>query len=277
MIRPMKAALIIGAPLLLVAAIIFWSVEKPPSSGVFLSEPPARIHHAVDEGIDISSARIKAFYFIPSDLEASVEPSWQEAMHSGLEELKKFYEFQLHQSVTIGYDIYPNPVIGKENHLFYDGASTARGNPNALIAINRELHERVFRENGDLYLESFVNTGDAEKEYEVVAIIYQSVGASAMVLMNEGPMPGPDVVALEEGERPALLVSIAFLAEPNLKKRNGFTILAHEFGHTLGLADSRDETTGWPTSDDIMGQGSLRPLNLTYLSREAKGKLGLPH
>lgn len=263
----------------LVAALIilgsgFYYATRP-KAGVFLSDLPVKIHYAGNEEASLFSIRIKAFYFIPRDINKPLDADWKNILQEALLNLKKFYEFELRQGISITYDIYPAPITGDKEHRDYDGRDTSRGNPNALVAIHNELIRRAIRSDGDLYLKDF--SASDLKDYEVMAILYEGAGASAM-LSGQGPANeyGPDVVVIQKEELPAFLVSKFFLVSPTYEDY-GLSIFAHEFGHTLGLTDSYNLETGQPLSDDIMGAGRFRPISGTYLSDETKSKLGLKY
>lgn len=252
-------------------------VQKNRREDSSFPAPLLRIHYADNPSIPLSSVSIRAFYFVPQDQKGSLDPSWKELLSQALAELKEFYQFQLRETLTINYDIYPEPVIGLSDHRIYDGDNTSRGNPNALTAIHKELYTRAFTNGGDLF--GNLPSPQEKNTHEVIAILYEGVGSSAMLTVEpteNNILPADDVVVLKNDERPAFLVSRSFLAYASYAEF-GKSIFAHEFGHTLGLPDGYDPTTSQPTTDDLMGAGRFRPLTATYLSQETKKKLGLPY
>ena len=232
---------------------------------------PAEIHYANRPSLSISHITIKAFYFVPKNLEDELDGSWQEALDKVLLETKQFYDFQLQQRSNIVYEIYPQPIIGLASSKEYDGKDTGHGNPNALLAIQKELNERVFDSKGDLYQKPFSEI--EPEEYSIISILYEGVGASAMMYKTSSGFAS-DAVNAADKTIPAFLVSRYFLSSKNYSDF-GDSIFAHEMGHMLGLPDGYDPQTGDTVSEDIMGAGRFRPLKFTYLSAQAKIKLGI--
>lgn len=239
-------------------------LQREPLFGASIGQ----VHHAQSHLIKLEKIRIKAFYFLPKDRQESKDPNWQSLMEDGLGKLKQFYTHQLHSASDIQFEIYPEPIIGLKNTADYNGLDTNRGNPNALISIQDELNQRLFLKTGDQYDKSF--TKRTTGEYQVMAIMYEGVGSSALMLREND---ASDITVLDEG-LPAFLVSRYFLADEGYKDY-GTTIFCHEFGHTLGLPDAYDLSTNQPLTEDIMGSGRFRPLDYAFLSQEPKKQLGL--
>jgi M6 family metalloprotease-like protein len=107
-----------------------------------------------------------------------------------------------------------------------------------------------------------------------MGILYEGVGSTATIIKKDDK--SNNLALLSEGSLPAFLASNYYLTGESYQDY-GKTIFAHEFGHTLGLPDSYDLVSNIPSSDDIMGSGRYRPLSITYLSLEAKEKLGLTY
>lgn len=235
-----------------------------PEAADFLRPSKPNVHHSADAMFTLSDINIKAFYFIPNDKQTLLDGNWQAKLAKALSDLRQFYSFQLHQAVKITFEIYPQPIIGQHEALVYDGADTARGNPNALLSIREELLNRQ---------SSFIETG--QEDYGVIAVLYEGVGSSATLIKNSR-IEAEDTFIISDDGPPAFLVSRYFLSD-SAYKDYGTSIFAHEFGHTLGLPDAYNLTTNQPLSDDIMGAGRFRPIQFSYLSMEAKKLLGLSY
>lgn len=220
----------------------------------------------------IGEVNIKAFYFLPQDVSDKLDANWETELTGALGDLRNFYQHQLHNAVRITFDVYPQPVAGLRSSAEYNGENTGGGNPNGLLAVREELLKRVFDPTGDLYRKSnFVEVQDA---YKVMAILYEGVGSSATLFRTGTKSINEDTYVVEDSGPPAFLVSRYYLGEPGFKDY-GTTIFAHEFGHTLGLADAYNLVTSQPFSEDIMGLGRFRPIQHSYLSQDSKKVLGL--
>ena len=200
----------------------------------------------------IHTINLIAFYFVPRNKVATQIANWREILVDNLQNLKKFHELQFGGSSQIHLTIYPNPVIGYKDNLVYDTSVTQRGNPAALRSITQELDKRVFDSKGDLYWPDAVSTGT--NAWQVSYILYEGIGASGTIH--------------------SAILSRIFLTDPQYLVR-GPSYFAHEFYHTLGIPDGYDLSTALPNTDDIMGAGRERPLDLTYLSGDTLKKMGL--
>ena len=168
---------------IIITAAAYYFQNRPKPQGVSFKEPP-KLHYADDPTVLLTNIKIKAFYFAPRDRETMIDPAWADILAKSLKATADFYEFQFQKAVTISYDIYPVPLIGREEHTFYDGADTSRGNPHGLAAVREEIVGRAMRQGGDLYRESFARV--APNEYSVMAMLYEGVGASATVISERG-------------------------------------------------------------------------------------------
>lgn len=213
--------------------------------------PVPSVHYYKNSGFSLAKIRIKAIYFVPQDKRNEIYPQWQSALTNALSDLISFHENIFRGFSRVSFDIFPEPIVGRENSYFYDTDITERGNPAALKNVYREVGERALDSGGDLFDEHFVRS--AEDEYVVYYFLYEGVGAS--------------------GSENVALFSSAYLSDENYKA-NGASIFYHEFAHTLGIPDHYDEE-GNSTSLDIMGFGLQRPLAFNYLDEEVLREMGL--
>jgi len=230
----------------------------------------------------IEKIQIAAFYFVPGNKVDSQADNWREVLEAGLEKLREFHSLQFQGLSSLSYEIYPEPVIGLLNNLFYDTDITERGNPHALINIAEELEARIFRSTGDLFLADFAQR--TESAYPALFVMYEGVGASGGVI-HESELESVPEIARELG----LPESVIF--EVDIKSVDGFflvnreflagshgpagaSVFVHEFYHTIGIPDGYDEETAVSYTADIMGIGRTKPLDKTYVSKEILKNLG---
>lgn len=235
---------------------------------------------------EIDRIRVFSFYFVPKNKSSSVASDWHSILESNLSKAQIFHSLQFRGLSEIEYAIFPEPVLGLENNLFYDTAKTDRGNPQALLNVAEELQKRVFNKSGDLFREEFASVENGA--YPVMLIIYEGVGAVGGIIRREKEESRDETAKRLEVDESLLfevdvssvdgfsLLSSAFLTRNEFKKI-GSSIMTHEFYHTLGLPDAYEVPGTFEVvlSDDITGAGRKRPLERTYLSRDNLKKLGL--
>lgn len=264
------------------ALLYFW-VGAPrlyQYAGVVFQEP----HRLGDAKRNIGRIRIAAVYFIPRDKQKDILPDWRDVITEHLEKTRAFHALQFQGRSDLAFSVYPEPVIGRLERLAYDTADTNRGNPKALLNISEELEERIFSFDGDLYQSDFWKK--EEGIYPVLFILYEGVGAvggviaesereSVADIAQELGLPESVIFKVKVGAVDGFfLLSRTFLTDPEYRAFSA-SLLAHEFFHTLGIADGYLQDTGTPTSADIMGLGRFRPIEKTYLQRETLRALGL--
>jgi len=272
------SVLIAGA--IVIVFVVVFSRQSEEAQPVIQSSP----HFYKNSDVGIANIKIKMFYVVPKNRTSNIVTNWQNFIEEALAKTSKFHEIQFRGKSTIQYDIYPKPVILQESNQFYDTETTARGNPHALIAISEEIERRVFKKEGDLYDEKFAA---AEKsEYPVLGLIYEGVGASGGVIY-ESDLETRSEIAKQLG----LSESVIFIVE--VESADGFFLLSrvfftesqyrifsstlfyHEFAHTFGLPDQYDIENNVPSSNDIMGAGRKKPIEIMYLDRELTRDMGI--
>jgi len=249
---------IIGVLILIAAslAVMYFYVGVPR----IYQEPPPQakeVHRYNDPSRSLEEISVLVFYFVPRNRFDSALENWHELLEKNVQKLQAFHTLQLQSVSQLDYTIYPKPVIGLQDNLYYDTDVTRHGNPEALRRVTRELEARVLEASGDLFRSDFLPGGytpDGQHPYQVLLIMYEGVGAS-----------GGDNVAL---------VSSTFLADPRFNTY-GASIMTHEFYHTLGIPDGYDLTTSLSTSSDIMGLNRTKPIEKVYLDTKTLNSLGL--
>ena len=274
--------------LLLILGLIFASLGGiyffvgVPRINPTIFQQPAIPHLYNNPDIKIENIQIFAFYFVPKN--KTVKENWRNTMESGLNRLQEFHKLQFLQRSKISYNIFPEPVIGEREILFYDTETTNRGNPQALINSSNEIERRVFRSDGNLFYVDFPRSTD--KSYPVLFIMYEGVGASGGII-NES---GENLTSAEIAKKLNLPESIIYIVDVKSTDgfflvnreilegkhgQNGQSILAHEFYHTLGLSDEYSLEDASARSADIMGLGRFKPIENTYISKKLMASLGL--
>ncbi len=196
----------------------------------------------------LNNIHVRFVYFVPKNKTPVDGGTWRELADSELRKLIAFHELQFHELSNITYEIYPSAVIGLEDNIYYDTAFTNDGNPEALKNISNEIAMRMSTD-GDLSL-----IKPKEGAYNVTYILYEGVGASA----------GGNVA----------LISRKFLTMPEYELVSS-SLFAHEFYHTLGLADDYQKQTDISTSEDIMGLGRFRDINRVFIDPLKLKQFGL--
>ncbi len=251
--------------------------------------PDVSIPHAYnDPSRAISEIRVTAFYFVPQSKAKSIISNWREVLEENLQKLEKFHALQFQGKSSLKYQIFPEPVVGLQDSVYYDTDNTGGGNPHALLRTASEIEQRVFRPSGDIRHEDF--SLREKNVYPVLFILYEGVGASGGIIY-ESELESEREIAEKLGIPESIifkidveaadgffLLSSAYLARPELRSY-GASVMVHEFYHTLGLPDKYEVEE--PTfeerilSPDLMGAGRKRPLEKTYLERAAIRGFGL--
>ncbi|OHB22362.1 MAG: hypothetical protein A2939_03580 [Parcubacteria group bacterium RIFCSPLOWO2_01_FULL_48_18] len=263
----------------------------------------SQIHRYGDPETSIEKVRIKAFYVVPTDQNEVNEEKWRwlrARMIYALDQAALFHEVQFRRQSAIVYDIYPNPVILSRNSDYYDAGSRT------VILISNEIEKRVFRPSGDLYDESFVQSGPSE--YNVIGLVYEGPGGWGGAVYESGLEDpekiadclgiSPAMVAIVEGEFADgffLVSNKEYFFDPNFRSF-GTSIVYHELGHAMGLPDryvskgieidnvsaSCDEppeqaagVVSVRQTNDIMGLGRFKPIEINYIDRELTREMGL--
>ena len=213
------------------------SIPSPTSGAAVLASP----HVAGDEKMSLERIKLSVVYFVPRDRQELIKKDWADVIKKPLEEMRAFHRLQFHGRSELVYTVLPDPVIGEKNAAVYDGTDTNRGNPHAWTMIRDELNGRLGEiRDDDVGGGSFV----------VRLVLYEGVGALG-------------------GER-QILVSSGYL-----KTDYTASVFSHELGHTFGLEDAYDYTSGAPQEEDVMGLGRQKPIGQVYLSEKAKQQLGI--
>lgn len=241
-------------------------------------------HFYKNPRINLARVVLKVFYVVPQNRKDKIDPNLEETLENTLEKAAAFHKIQFRELSELKYDIFPKPIILKEENGFYDTEDTNRGNPYALLRVSREVNDRVFIKGGDLYDEEFVRV--EEGEYPVMGLIYEGVGASGSAIyeseLNSAaeiarqlgiPESEVKVVKIKEVDG-FFILNREFLTNPELSL-HGVTTLYHEFGHTLGLPDNYNTETNQPFYMDIMGGGREETIELMYFDRLSLRDMGV--
>ena len=207
-----------------------------------------RAPHAYDDAqTPIGDILITVYYFVPANKSADAQDtSWKEPMTRALERLQQFHALHFGDRSRIRFALYPTPIIGREDNMYYDSLVTQHGNPNALQTITQEISQ--------------IDPPTSETGiYPVTYIMYDGVGASGMRL---------------DSVHAALLNRNYLINTEYAHYRDA--LVAHEFYHTLGIPDGYDLSTGTSTTADLMGLGrTQRPLQSNYLAQETLSHMGI--
>lgn len=255
------------------ALSVFLWLKTTSSRKIQLVEKKNLAHHVGLKDLNLSNIQITAFYFVPKDIPPDLSFNYQEVMKKSLTELKIFYSQQTQGNITINSLIYPKILVGNQTSVEYDTGSTGRGNPKALANISKEIEQRM----PDLQAEfpEISSTVQEKSVYKVMIIFYEGVGSSATIFSEDQTVA--ENYGLENimiGDMPAVLVSKFYFTQDGVSDYAS-SILAHEFGHTLGFEDGYNIDSGTPFTADIMGAGRNKPLEWTFVSFDNLRKLGL--
>jgi hypothetical protein len=226
--------------ILIIVALIFFAQQKSKTNSLPVVKN-LKPHVYKDSAADISRISLKVFYVVPANQTA--ESDWQENIRITLSQIIRFHNVQFHNSSSIHASLYQSPVILEHDDSFYDTNNTANGNPEGLRNIVPELEKRYA---------GFLQTDGTD--YQVVAIVYEGVGAS--------------------GSNGAMILSYSYLSKPEYKL-DGASIFYHEFAHTIGIPDRFNFSDNAALSDDIMGSGRYKPLASQYLGPDILAELGI--
>ena len=232
---------------LLAARLIFFQDRNLPPILDF-----QRIHLYKNPTTVVENVRVFAFYAVPSDRAEAIYPGWRDLLFEALQRLSRFHEIQFVGKSHIQYDVFPEPIILDDEGGAYDAASPLDEHHVGLRRAFEEFERELTDPAGNDKVRKFLGT--SRDQYRTLVFLYEGAGAY--------------------GKEGLAAISRRALTDSRYSAF-GDSWLYHQFAHALGLPDQQDSTTGLATSDDIMGLGRHRPLDLNYIAPELTRGMGL--
>lgn len=294
---------------MLVTGGVFYFFSKQRVLPELQREAVAAAHRYGDPAKSIDKVHVKLLYVVPQNQKNNeyAQSRWNELalkIEGALGLMARFHATQFRTQSSLTYSVYRKPVFLEHESDFYDSTESATGNPRALIAIAQEIERRVFIPDGDLFDESF--TPKDAFSYPVLGLLYEGAGANGGSIYDSGLETAEEIaeclgisflmVHLVEinSSDGFFLVSRNYLTDPGYQQ-SGTSVMYHEFGHALGLPDRyTDDVTEIDaiTSDcakegaraqeiigektnDIMGIGTYRPLEINYIDESLLKEMGI--
>ena len=242
----------------------FVGVSEVNSKSIIVTRSP---HVYNDSNSSIKNIHLTVFYFVPKDKSPISKDTWKEITDEHLKKLQNFHTVQFSGKSKITYTFCPVVLQGNKNTKDYE-LSSEDDDPDSLILIKKEIEERVFAKQGDLYL-NYMAMKQSEPAFplpvkETYLIVFEGSGGA--------------------GKDDFSIISRAYLSDKAYEKYST-TFLAHEFYHTLGIPDNykkstyvyndgQQKTISLIVKKDIMGRVDT-PITNTYIDRETLKKMGL--
>src|SRR3989338_1971870 len=220
----------------------------PPKADLEFQLP--KLHYYDNPNVSLERVHIQAFYLVPRKSLNGYTLSWKEDFTGALEELKKFYESQFGNSSELTFSLLDIPVVAPNE--FVDSLPTGlrRATLVDLEPIDKFIADNITKSSAPFYRKAFVDIPN--NAYAVKVIFVEGVSAV--------------------GSEGMLLLSRNYITDPAIGY--GTSVLAHEFGHTLGMPDLYDYETYEEYSDDLMGSGRYRIINYVYFGDDIKIRMG---
>ncbi len=219
--------------------------------------PPSVLHYYNEPAVSLENIHIRALYLVPQDAQGSIPEGWPRMMATALSKLADFHHTQFGEASRVTFSLLEKPVVITDDVFNVLPAGIERAERKDISALDDYLKEHVYSSRGEYYDGEF---GVVPENTFMVDVLFLeaagAVGGNGFVLLARDYVTDPDIFY-------------------------GMTFLYHEFGHALGMPDryiyeaEGAYQKGEVLSQDIMGGGRYRPLELTHIDDSIKAAMGI--
>ncbi len=260
--------ILIVVVLIVVGAIGYYFYKEKDKVEVGLQE--INLHLYNNEQVSVNKVLIRLYYYVPQDKENIIIDDWQKIFANSMLKIKEFFQLQFAYNMGLDYEIYPE-IIYSDHDLNY------------FIDLLKEDYEKELAGpyTGSVLVEEIINNirnkiaMDNEwdlliKEIDDYYIINLFVLASDVTTLEgyNRQVPG-----LNDEENNSVVMSYIFTNDEF--KDFHESIICHEVGHDLGIAEFYSFYDNKISSYGVMGGGVTRILQNNYLDNQIKEKMGL--
>lgn len=263
-----KLIILIVVVLIVVGAIGYYFYKEKDNVEVGLQE--INLHLYDNEQVSINKVLIRLYYHVPQDKKNIIIDDWQKIFANSMLKIKEFFQLQFAYNMELDYEIYPE-IIYSDHDLNY------------FIDLLKEDYEKELAEpyTGSALVEEIINDVKdklavnekwdlSAKEvdgYYIVNLLVLAFDVTTLEGYNK-QIPG-----LNDEENNSVVMSYIFTSDEF--KDFHESIICHEIGHGLGIAEFYSFQDNKISSYGVMGGGITRMLQNNYLDNQIKEKMGL--
>ena len=254
-----KSIILIVIVLIAVGAIGYYFYKEKDKAEVELQE--INLHLDNNEQVSINKVLIRLYYHVPQDKKNIIIDDWQQIFTNSMLKIKEFFQLQFAYNMELDYEIYPE-IIYSDHDLNY------------FMDLLKEDYEKELTGpyTGSVLVEEIINDVRdlLAKEIDDYYIINLFVLASDVTTLEgyNRQVPG-----INDEENNSVVMSYIFTNDEF--KDFHESIICHEVGHGLGIAEFYSFQDNRISSYGVMGGGITRILQNNYLDNQIKEKMGL--